>query len=164
MKLKLEELTAEAFAPFGQVIERPARPTDATGPGWKWWGENLLMSGGERSYAVGYLALDPALLCFDWAERHMHTHELVIPLGGDCMVYAGPADFRSEPDRMPPLESFRAFRVRVGQAVLFGKGVWHGAPLALEHATQAIVLLLHDTGNVDSHVVRFEDTPVQVER
>lgn len=164
MKVKLEELSPESFAAFGQVIEQPPRPNDASGPGWRWWGENLLMAGGERNYAVGYLALEPTALCFDWAERHMHTDELVIPLAGDCMVYAAPSGFPAELGRMPPLESFRAFRVRLGQAVLFGKGVWHGAPLALDRATQAIVLLLHGTGQQDAHIIRFTDRAIEVFR
>jgi hypothetical protein len=45
-----------------------------------------------------------------------------------------------------------------------GKGVWHGAPMALDRHLNVAVLLLKDTGKVDGHVVRFEDTPVQIER
>lgn len=164
MKLKLEELSSSAFASFGQVVEQPQRPSDATGPGWTWWGENLLMAGTDRSYAVGYLDLQPAPLCFDWAERHMCTDEMIIPLGGDCIVYVAPADYPAEPDRLPPMESFRAFRVPVGKAVLLGKGVWHGAPLALERPAQAMVLLLHETAPRDAFVVRFAGQPVEIER
>jgi hypothetical protein len=45
-----------------------------------------------------------------------------------------------------------------------GKGVWHGAPMALDKPLNIAVLLLKDTGAVDGHVVRFEDTPIQIER
>ena len=37
MKLKIEDLTVESFAPFGEVINQPARGHDAQGPGWTWW-------------------------------------------------------------------------------------------------------------------------------
>ena len=33
MKLKIEDLTVESFAPFGEVITQPARGQDAQGPG-----------------------------------------------------------------------------------------------------------------------------------
>jgi ureidoglycolate lyase len=164
MKIKIEELTAESFAPFGKVIEQPEREKDASGPGWTWWGENHVMAGGERSYAIGYLDLRPAELCFDWAERHMHSDELLIPMGAECLVYVAPPEHLEDPMHMPPLESFRVFRLRRGQGVLFGRGVWHGAPLALDEQLNVAVLLLKDSGKVDGHVVRFEDTPVQIER
>jgi ureidoglycolate lyase len=164
MKLKIEELTVESFAPFGEVITQPTRAQDSAGPGYTWWDENHLLAGGDRKYAIGYLDLHPAELTFDWAERHMHSDELLIPMGGECLVYVGPPDYPEEPTRLPPLERFRVFRLRQGQGVLFGKGVWHGAPMALDEPLNVAVLLLKDTGKVDGHVVRFKDTPVQIER
>jgi ureidoglycolate lyase len=164
MNLKIEDLTVESFAPFGEVIQQPARAKDASGPGWTWWGQNHLMAGGDRNYAIGYLDLQPADLKFDWAERHMHSDELLIPMGGDCIVYVAPPDHPDEPDRMPDLERFRVFRLRAGQGVLLGKGVWHGAPLALDTPLHVTVLLLKDTGSLDGHVVKFEETPIHIER
>src|SRR5688500_5690934 len=69
MKLKIEDLTVDSFAPFGEVITQPARGQDAQGPGWTWWGENHILAGGERNYAIGFLDLVPAALSFNWAER-----------------------------------------------------------------------------------------------
>jgi ureidoglycolate lyase len=162
MKLTLEELTPEAFAPFGAVIEQPRRERDAAGPGWAWWGEIATLAGGDRPYALGYLDLKPAPLRFDWAERHMHSDELLVPMGEACLVYVGPAEHPEEPGRLPPLERFRAFKVARGQAVLLHQGVWHGAPLAPDKPLKVLVALLHDTGRVDGHVVRFESTPVEI--
>ena len=164
MKLKIEDLTSEVFAPFGEVITQPARAKDASGPGWTWWGQNHVLAGGDRNYAIGYLGLQPSELMFDWAERHMHSDELLIPMGEDCLVYVGPSEYPDEPDRLPDLEHFRVFRLQQGQGVLLAKGVWHGAPMALDKPVNVTVLLLKDTGAVDGHVVRFEDSPVQIER
>jgi ureidoglycolate hydrolase len=63
-------------------------------------------------------------------------------------------------DELRP-ERLRAFRVDPGQAVLLARGVWHGAPLALE-AGSALVFLLAGTGREDTEVVRFEDAPVEI--
>jgi ureidoglycolate lyase len=164
MKLKIEDLNVESFAPFGEVIRQPTREQDAQGTGWTWWGENHTLAGGDRQYAIGYLDLNPAELKFDWAERHMHSDELLIPMGGDCLVYVGPPDYPDEPTRRPDQARFRVFRLREGQGVLLSKGVWHGAPMALDKHLNVVVLLLKDTGKIDWHVVRFEDTPVQIER
>lgn len=164
MNLPIEELTADAFREFGQIIEQPARSSDAEGSGWRWWGEMVKLQGGDRPYAVGFLDLKPVDLRFDWAERHMHSDELIIPVGADCLVYAAPAEYPTQPQRMPALDRFRVFRVKEGQAVLLHKGVWHGAPLAVDQPLKAVVLLLFNSGKQDGYVNRFEDTPIIIER
>jgi hypothetical protein len=42
-------------------------------------------------------------------------------------------------------------------------GVWHGAPLALDRALAALVLLPEGTGADDTTVVRFPDNPIRIE-
>jgi ureidoglycolate lyase len=162
VEIPVEPLTPDTFAPFGKVIEKPALPADASGPGWQWWGQTALLFGDKRPYAVGYLDLQPVVLSFDWAERHMFSAETLIPLGGDCVFYVGPPDFLDEPGRLPELERFRAFRIRQGQAALMQPGVWHGAPFAAGKPVNVIVLLLQDSGTIDNHLVRFEDTPIRL--
>ena len=164
VKLPILNLTQESFAPYGKVVEQPVRTHDAAGPGWAWWGENALLAGDERPFGIGYLDLNLADLTFDWAERHMRSMELLIPVGGDCLVYVGPPDDPDQPDRLPPLVRFQVFRVRQGQGVLLERGVWHGAPLALDQPLKVVVLLHQDTGKDDGYVVRFPETPVMIER
>ena len=135
---------------------------DASGPGWQWWGETVLMYGDTRPFSIGYLALAPVALEFNWAERHMRSPELLIPTGGDCLIYAGPPDHPGDPGRLPELERFRVFHVRQGQGVLLHPGVWHGAPMAVDRPLNVVVLLLQHTGTSDTSVVRFEDRPVKV--
>jgi ureidoglycolate lyase len=154
MNLVIEALTKESFAPFGTIIERPTHPHDASGSGWQWWGEQAQLLGGDRPYAIGYLDLKPAPLVFDWAEHHALSDELIIPLGEDCLVYVAPPH-AGEPTLLPPMETFRAFHVRPGQAVLLAPGVWHGAPLAIYQPLNVLVLLLHNTGQQDTHIARF---------
>jgi ureidoglycolate lyase len=163
IRLPLQELSQTAFAAFGQVVEQPARAADASGPGWDWWGETLLLAADSRPYSIGYLNLRPADLRFDWAERHMRSAELLIPMGSDCLVYVGPPLTPHQPGRLPPLTRFQVFRVRHGQGVLLSPGVWHGTPLAIAEPLSVAVLLLQGTGAADTSVVRFEDSPVWID-
>jgi ureidoglycolate lyase len=164
IQLAIQELTDEAFARFGTLIALPARAPDATGAGWQWWGEIALLAGDDRPFGIGYLDLQPAELRFDWAERHMRSAEMLIPTGGDCLVYVGPSDDVEHPERLPALDRFQAFRLRQGQAVRLHPGVWHGAPLALDRPLNVVVLLLQGSGAADTSVVRFAETPVEVTR
>ncbi|MDQ3767211.1 MAG: ureidoglycolate lyase [Actinomycetota bacterium] len=92
----------------------------------------------------------------------MRSSETILPLDGDCAVYAGPPGHPEEPPRMPALGSFEVFLVHSGQGVILNQGVWHGAPLAVGGPVRAVVLLLEGTGANDTTVVRFEETPVEI--
>ena len=163
MNLPIIDLTPDRFAPYGQVIAPPTAPPDAAGPGWRWWAETALLPETDRPYAVGYLDLRPALLTFDWAERHLRSAEVIVPVGGDCLVYVAPPDHPDQPARRPPLDRFEVFRVRSGRAVLLAPGVWHGAPLAIDRPLAALVLLRQGTGTDDVDLARFADTPLRIE-
>ena len=162
VRLSAEHLAEAEFARFGRVIARPDRNADASGPGWRWWGETLALPADDRRYCVGLLDLAPAEPRFDWAERHMRSVEAIVPVGGDCLVYVGPPDALDEPGALPPLDAFRVFRVPQGRGVVLDKGVWHGAPLAAGAPLHALVLLLEGTGRADTTVVRFEHNPVSI--
>jgi ureidoglycolate hydrolase len=150
-----EPLTADSFDAFGHVLAQPSGAPDATGEGWSWWAQAGRLPADERSYAIGYLALEPAEPEFDWCERHPRAAELIVPIGGDCVVYAAPA--AEQP------AGFRAFRVTVGTGVVLDPGVWHGAPLAVDRALSAVVVLPQGTGTEDTTVVRFPENPIRIE-
>jgi ureidoglycolate lyase len=157
--IRVEPLTADAFAPFGRVVDVPAREPDSVGDPWRWWAEAALLEPVEGRFAVGYLAVENGRRGFDWAERHLESEELVIPVRGELLLYAGPADQGDVPAR----ERFRVFRVRPGQAALLGRGVWHGAPLPARGVeATALVLLREGTGEADTQMVRFDEIPVEV--
>jgi ureidoglycolate lyase len=151
----VEPLTSEGFRPFGRVVSRPRRDPDAFAAGWSWWAETAELPADARPYAVGYLDLEPVEPEFDWAEYHAHTVELILPLGGECLVYvAAPGD---EP------RDFRVFRVSAGEGVLLDPAVWHGAPLAVSQRAAAAVFLRQNTGTDDTVVARFPETPIRIE-
>ena len=162
VRIAAEPLSADAFVPFGRVIQLPDRTTDASGPGWRWWAETVMLPTDGRPFGVGYLDLEPAPPQFDWAERHMRSVEVIVPLGGECLVYVGPPEHREDPGRLPDLATFRVFRVPPGSGVAMDPGVWHGAPLAPGGPTTAMVLLLEGTPTQDATIVRFEDRPVEI--
>ena len=161
--LRVETLTPDSFAPFGRVLTQPAGEPDATGPGWRWWAEIGALAPDARSWGVGFLDLHPTDLRFDWAERHMRSEEAVIATSGDLLVYVGPPDRPEEPERMPPADRFRAFRIPPGAGIVMDRAVWHGAPFAADRASTALVFLLEGTGREDVTVVRFPESPVEID-
>lgn len=153
--LAARALDRDAFAPYGTVVERPERPEDADGPGWRWWAETASLASTGDAYGIGFLDLVPAPLQFDWAERHARSPEMIVALAGDCLVYVAAAD----PGRDEP-GPFAIFRLHPGQGVILAPGVWHGAPLAAGGPAAAMVLLREGTGVEDTAIVRFGPVPV----
>ena len=158
-----EALTPEAFEPFGRVIALPDEEPHATGAGWRWWAETVLLEGDGRAWGVGYLDLLPTEPRFDWAERHMRTQEAILATTAEILIYVAPPDHLEEPDRLPELSRFRAFTIPARAGVVLDRAVWHGAPFTLGGAAAALVLILEGTGREDVTVVRFPESPVDVE-
>jgi ureidoglycolate lyase len=162
--ISAEALTAGSFEPFGRVMSQPSEGPHATGPGWKWWAETALLHGDGRAWGVGYLDLEPAELRVDWAERHMRTQEAILATSADLLIHVGPPDHPQEPARAPSLDRFRAFRVPAGCGVVLDRAVWHGAPFAPDRPTAAVVLILEGTPREDVTVVRFPETPIELQQ
>jgi ureidoglycolate hydrolase len=150
-----EPLTRDAFRTFGAVLARPGAAADATGRGWSWWARAAGLPADRRPFSVGYLALEPGPRELVWAECHQRAAELILPLGGGCLVYVAPPG--DEP------RGFRVFRVTAGTGVVLHRGVWHGAPLAVDRALAVVVVLPEGTGTEDTTVVRFPDNPIRIE-
>jgi ureidoglycolate lyase len=150
----IRELSEEAFAPYGMVIQQPAAVADASGNGWQWWSQTAVIPQTDKPYVAGYLSLQPGPLQFDWAEYHKYSPEVIIPLGYECLIYVG------TPDPEPDWERIEGFRIRPGQAVVLQAGVWHGAPLALDQPLTALVLLRQGTGLCDVYKATHRGGPL----
>ena len=64
---------------------------------------------------------------------------------------------------MVDLPRSRAFRVPAGSGVVMDRGVWHGAPLAVERPTAAVVLILEGTGRSDVTLARFDSIEMEMQ-
>jgi ureidoglycolate hydrolase len=148
-------LEPDAFAPYGAVVEQPAREHDAEGPGWRWWAETASLAATGSAYGIGFLDLRPTPLRFDWAERHERSPEMIVALAGSCLLYVSAA----APERDVP-GTFEVFRLGAGRGVILSPGVWHGAPLAVDGPAAAMVLLRAGTGVEDTAIVRFGELPI----
>lgn len=157
MKLKAQPLTAQDFAPFGEIVTLPQhrQPTGSL-EGLDFWADLVPLQNIGAPYGVGYATLDKRPFVQTCAERHMQTQELLHAIGGDMIVVVGPPDYPDEPNRLPPMESFRAFRVPAGDTVIMKPGVWHWAPFAAGGPMRLLVIYKANTGQTD---VGYADFP-----
>ncbi len=139
-ELRAEPLTAEGFAPFGEVIEK--RP-DAS--------RTINAGMAERFHDLAEIDVTeaagrPLVNIFQgkpWAlplmirklERHPLSSQAFVPLGRQpfLVVVAPPGD-RPQPGQV------RAFLADGGQGVNYRSGVWHHPLVALDEVTDFLVI------------------------
>lgn len=128
--LPVQPLTAEAFAPYGQVIERQGRASYAINEGSSQRFSDLaqLETDAEGRLALSIFRAEAcpppyALYCL---ERHPRGSQAFMPLYGQAflVVVAGT-------QVAPAPEDLRVFLANGEQGINFKRGAWHHPLLAL---------------------------------
>ncbi len=124
-----QELTVEAFAPYGQAILPPTTPAPKTGEDWDcWFG---MGSFGTCNPVVGMVLTRPTDGTVSSMEREDKV-EFLIPITGPVIqTVALPGDL-SDHTQQPDAQTVRAFIIRPGQCIIMSPGTWHWAAMPLE--------------------------------
>ena len=138
--LKAQPLTADAFAPFGDVLAAPAQPGRS-------YFDGLLDN--RRANARASLSIVNAVpaarlpLEVTLLERHEFSSQSFVPIqGGRWLVIVCPSCANGEPDILQA----RAFVTQPGQGLTYRCNVWHHGLIVLnEPASYAIVMWRDNT-------------------
>lgn len=154
--IRAERLTAEAFAPFGQVLQgtgagaqrkpfasrmrndRPAAQPNMT------WMRVVPVAGSVR---------------IDALERHPHSNQTFVPMNGTRHLVAV---CPSAPDGSPLPSQLRIFVADGSQAVNYDADVWH-APRTALCAPGEFVMFRWDDGSALDTELRALEVPIVVE-
>jgi ureidoglycolate lyase len=135
--LKVEPLTREAFAAFGDVLEPAGAETVYeinAGTAQRFHALARVDIAGEDGQAViSLFRAQPRALPFVVAalERHPLGSQAFMPLGTSPYLVVVATD---------PAATPRAFLARAGQGVSFRRGTWHHALLALGRESDFLVV------------------------
>jgi len=115
------DVTSENFAKFGSVVGAPTVAPTSQAPSYKFWSDlaNYHIEG-ETEIGLCTVYRQPRME-ITGVERHLKSPEILIPIDAPFILPL-------LPDGKPESE-LEAFRVDIGQAVIVGSGVWHGACL-----------------------------------
>jgi ureidoglycolate lyase len=135
--LRVEALTREAFAPFGEVLEPAGAETVHeinAGTAQRFHAlARVDIAGADGQAVISLFRAQPRALPFvvEALERHPLGSQAFMPLGdAPYLVVVAP-----DPSATP-----RAFLARAGQGVSFRRGTWHHALLALERESDFLVV------------------------
>jgi ureidoglycolate lyase len=124
--IQVEALTAERFAVYGQVVTLPHTPAPKTGDGWDCW-NYIAMMDVTVPIGMGLVVTRERGCRVDVMERHVSREELLLPFDKEIIQPVARCLDIDDPDEMPDAATVRCFRIRAGQAIIIGKGVWHSA-------------------------------------
>lgn len=151
MRLTVEPLTPERYAPFGWVLGiRPpeADPTELYETATiEFWHEHTLDPGEGGATEYLWVHFKPRAPVVTGMESHLLTEQAIVPVTGVPLVHvvAPPPDAGTPPAGLRPrLEDARAFLLDGTLGVCMRAGTWH-AQLALEEATTHLMVTRRST-------------------
>lgn len=138
--LRVEKLTAAAWAPFGVVLSpegRPRLPINTYGDRL-----DLYREGFESDQPIEWFIVDgrvrPNRALF--LERHQLLTQTFIPVGGRPFVMiVAPPNCAEEAGGLPKLELTRAFLVPGDVGVQIHRATWHENPFPVADGTRLLV-------------------------
>jgi ureidoglycolate lyase len=157
MIVQAQPLTAQAFAPFGQVLA-------GTGPATERKAFAARMHNGRPGAQpnMTYMKVAPeaGALTIRELERHPHSNQAFVPLNGTRQLIAV---CPSGPDGQPLLAELQVFVSAGGQAINYDANVWHAPRMALTAPGEFVMFRWDDGSAGDTELVALE-SPVAVAR
>ena len=137
-QIKVEALTHEAFAPFGQfyAMEQPTGHA-LCGELHKFFPDRV---NADSTHRVGYspiLVKKPAKMVITQQEYHTTTWEMILPMNDDMILHVAPASGGT-----PVTEHAQAFIVPKHTLVKINAAIWHLAPLPANNAQLTAMIIL----------------------
>lgn len=150
IELPVQPLTAEGFAPFGQVLEptpdgRKFGPEDA---------QLELSRGIPRFYIMSLTARPPR---FKYITRHITVTQCLASVGGKpwLIAVAAPND-PDNPKAKPDPHAIRAFHVPGTLGIKLHRSTWHAGPFFTGAGADFFNLELSDTNHADHYPVYLD--------
>ena len=129
-EIGIEELTLEAFKPFGSFSKMIDPTVRGSGVGGMAFYADLEILELGDTHAAAFSTtrvtdqMRPVIVAL---ERHSRCGEGILSLDGDMLVYFAPAGAEFP----AALEELKAFRVPAGVMLTIRPGVWHCMPFAV---------------------------------
>jgi len=149
------DATVAGFKPYGQFVSTANRDADAETKEFSFWNALGVMDAAGPVSVCIVRAVPQTGMRETAMERHLKTTETLIPTG-DVVLVAALTDPKNKD--LPDPATAKAFLVKKGDAVVFGPGVWHHAPLAVGETCNVFVVFDRTTPEKDFFLVELEKT------
>ncbi|MBT8459382.1 MAG: ureidoglycolate lyase [Boseongicola sp.] len=156
--IRPEPMTAEAFAPFGDVIEVAGEPDKIINQGLCGrFHDRATFDFSDGQAGLSLFKAEPRSLPLklEMVERHPDGSQAFIPMSEHPFIVVVAEDQAGTPGRP------KAFRTQIGQAINYHRGTWHGVLTPLHQpGLFAVIDRIGDGDNLEEH---WFDTPFVIE-
>ena len=139
--VEVEELSLEAFRPFGNYVNLLNPDTEVIGtPPVEFYRDMAVLpiSNPQSLPSFSVCRVEKRPLTIDVTEMHSFAAEGNLPLDADAIIHVAPAT----PNGILPLGRFRVFRIPKGTFFTVNAGVWHHAPFLYDKFARVLNLLV----------------------
>lgn len=153
MKIKVCELTPEAFEPYGSYVLPDQCDREQAGT-ISFYPEQVVgLFEFSSMPAVDVLAFSKREFAIDVTEMHEHTEEIFGGFNTDVLFHVGPPSGKT-----PDVSRFKVFRLPKGGYARVKRNAWHHAPFAVgDERAVGVVILPPYTYTHDCFVVTLDE-------
>ncbi|MEE1114631.1 MAG: DUF4867 family protein [Eubacterium sp.] len=153
IEIKVQELTKEAFAPFGEYYDMVNPDGHALcGEIHQFYPDRITEAYFTRAAFSPLVVKRPEEMVIKQLEYHNNSPEIILPLTGDVIIHVGPASAGT-----PVTEKTKAFYVKKGTLVKLKTAIWHLAPLPVDEQVTVLIVLPELTYAKDCPVVDLKE-------
>ncbi|QAA95043.1 ureidoglycolate lyase [Pollutimonas thiosulfatoxidans] len=130
LPLLVEELSSEAFAPYGTVWGRPYGDDKPafTAPATDFWHQDFFDCGDQGEPEVLWVNYRKNDRIVSSLEVHWLTEQAIVPLGSHGVIHIVALTDASGP--RPDLATLKAFHIPPGKGISMHTGCWHATQVA----------------------------------
>ena len=133
----LEEVSAEEFAPYGQIMGRDHGEPYETLEILQYWTKDADLGPENEKVDGGLLVCNKNGRTIKYLERHPETGENFIPVEGECIFLMAPANNKKD---VPDISQLKAFYLNGSLGVAIHKGTWHWPPIPLGETVKLVLI------------------------
>ncbi|MHB8277965.1 MAG: ureidoglycolate lyase [Candidatus Humimicrobiaceae bacterium] len=154
IELKVERLTREVIAPYGEIIGQIGAKPDIDNEDMSFFPglSNLELTHNGGMFSFLDIKRPRPFICENF-ERHVNCTEALIPLGGQSIcVFALSKDMK-DPKSPVDFNSAKAFFMDGSLAVNLKIGAWHWIPYPISEKASFVVVFEKDTHKKDLEII-----------
>lgn len=134
-EIKVEKMSAEAYAPFGRVVgHMPGTPTKQ-GEGWTCYSPMELVDV-TTSMGIGVVYCDEFPKNISSLERHVSRDEILWTTDKEVLMMVDIPRYLGDPKARPNIETAKIFMIPPHTILIIEKGTWHSPAYSVKGSTK----------------------------